>query len=258
MRIFDFFKSKKSNENSSKIIEQRPSMPTVTPEKELFEYYDEVYNSMIKDITGLSEREAKEILGIIKNCEGGFLNMGGYYSIVWEKYFEYKTWQWNEYEEWNNTFTKLGEFPSKFPIKSNFVPGTIEELLNELKVSDLKSMCTENQIIPTAKSKKKDLVDLLKVVPGIGESPTAAEKISQINNKFEYEIYSLFMRTISFRAKGLYDIKRAEKVGVKKFKIMHVFEEDKEFVELALKKNPNALHPVFPSDMSIKQSVIEF
>jgi len=66
------------------------------------------------------------------------------------------------------------------------------------------------------------------------------------------------MRTISFRAKGLYDIKRAEKIGVKKFKIMHVFEEDKEFVELVLKKNPKALHPVFPSDISMKQSIIEF
>lgn len=258
MGVFDFFRSKKSNENNSKILDQKPSMPTIKPEKELFEYYDEVYNSMIKDIKELSEREAKEILGIIKNCEGGFLNMGGYYSIVWEKYFKDKAWQWSEYEEWSNAFKKLGKFPSRFPIKNNFVPATIEESLNELKVSDLKCMCNENKITPTAKSKKKDLIDLLKVIPGIEESPAVAEKLSQINSNFEYEVYSLFMRTINFRAKGLYDIKRAEKVGVKKFKTMHLFEEDKEFVELALKKKPNALHPVFPSDMSIKQSVIEF
>jgi len=90
MGIFDFFKSKRSNKNSSKIVEQKPSMPTITPEKELFECYNEVYNSMIKDITELSVSEAKEILGIIKNCDGGFLNMGGYYSIVWEKYFKGK------------------------------------------------------------------------------------------------------------------------------------------------------------------------
>lgn len=141
MGIFDFFKSKKSNENRSQIVKQRPSMPTITPEKELYEYYDQVYNSMIKDITELSESEAKEILAIIKNCEGGFLNMGGYYSIVWEKYFKDKAWQWNEYEEWSNTFTKLGKFPSRFPIKSNFFPATTEESLNELKISDLKSMC---------------------------------------------------------------------------------------------------------------------
>lgn len=39
---------------------------------------------------------------------------------------------------------------------------------------------------------------------------------------------------------------------MRKFKIPYVFEEDNEFVEITLKSNPNALHPVFPSDMSIK------
>lgn len=66
------------------------------------------------------------------------------------------------------------------------------------------------------------------------------------------------MRTINFRGKNLYDLRRSEKVGVKKFKILYVFEEDKEFVEMALILKPNALHPVFPSDMSMKQPVIEF
>lgn len=263
MGIFDFFKSKKFKENESiknsvQASEEKFSMPTIKPEKELFECYDEVFNSMINDIAELTAAETKDILSIIKNSEGGFLNMFGYYSSVWEKYFIGKIWHWNEYEEWSNTFIKLGKFPSRFPIKSNFVPATIEASLNELKVSDLKAMCTENQIIPTAKAKKGELIDILKAVPNIGESPVVVEKICQINSKFEYELYSLFMRTISFRAKSLYDIRRAEKIGIKTFKVMHVFEEDKEFVELALKKNPKALHPVFPSDMSMKRSAVEF
>jgi hypothetical protein len=263
MGIFDFFKSKKSKEkgaieNNIQVSEQKFSMPTIKPEKELFEYYDEVFNSMINDITGLTADETKEILRTIKKCEGGFLNMAGYYSIVWEKYFKGKTWLWNEYEEWNRTFNKLGKFPSRFPHKSNFVPTTIEESLNKLKVSELKAICTENKINFTAKAKKIELIDILKIIPDINEFPVVVKKIDEMNSKFEYELYSLFMRTISFRSTSLYDIRRAEKLGIKKFKILHVFKEDKEFVDLALKKNPKALHPVFPSDMSIKQCVIDF
>jgi hypothetical protein len=71
MGVFDFFKSKKTDGNSFQIEEQRLSMPTIKPEQSLFECYDEVYNSMIKDIIGLSLSEAREILGIIKKCDGG-------------------------------------------------------------------------------------------------------------------------------------------------------------------------------------------
>ena len=46
--------------------------------------------------------------------------------------------------------------------------------------------------------------------------------------------------------------------GIKKYKILYVFEQDKEFVDMALKLKPNALHPLFPSDMSQKQPIIDF
>jgi hypothetical protein len=184
--------------------------------------------------------------------------MSGYYSIVWDNYFEGKAWKWKEYEEWSNIFKNLGKFPSRFPIKSNYVPTSTEDLLNLLKVTDLKAMCVEHQITHPAKSNKKELINVIKAIPNISESSVVSEKIRKINSKFEYDLYALFMRTISFRAKNLDDIKRAEKIGITEFKITHVFEEDKEFVELALKKNPKSLHPVFPSDMSMKYSVIKF
>ena len=263
MGIFDFIKSKRvkeqaSIEDSSQTSEQTFSFPSITPGKELFKYYDEVFNSMIKEITELTSDEKKEIHRIIKKCDGGFLNYSGYHSIIWEKYFKRKRWIWNEYEEWNNTFNKLGKFPSRFPRKSNFVPVTIEETLSKLKVSDLKSICTDNKVYVTAKAKKKELIDALKILPNIIDSPVVVENVDKLNSKFEYELYTLLMRTINHRAKCLYNTRRAEKLGIKNFSVMHVFEEDKEFVELALKKKPNALHPVFPSDMSIKQSVIDF
>lgn len=263
MGIFDFLKSKKSKErksieNSAQVIEQKISIPRINLEKELFGCYETVFSSMIKDIKELTACDAKEILIIIKSCEGGFFNMAGYYSSVWEKYFKGKTWQWNEYEEWNDTFIEIGKFPSRFPIKSNSISDTIEEALYKLKVSVLNALCLEYQTTPPVKVKKEELIEILKTTPDIGDSLVVVEKIHQIKNKFKYELYSLFMRTISFRAKSLHDIRRAERIGVKRFKILHVFEEDKEFVELALKKNSKALHPLFPSDMSQKQPIIEF
>ncbi len=262
MGLRDFLKSLGKKEESaiknSIRINSNNSMPTIKPEKEIFECYDEVFKAMISDISGLSQNEAKEIHSIIKKCEGGFLNMGGYHSIVWKKYFKGKNWHWNEYEEWNSTFTKLGKFPSRFLKKNNFVPATNEDALSQLKVSELKILCSENRLTLPQKAKKNDLIELLKSVPNIISMPLVSSEIDELNSRFDYALYSLLMRTINFRGKNLYDIRRSEKIGVKKFKILHVFEEDKEFVEMALKFNPNALHPVFPSDMSMKQPIIDF
>lgn len=263
MGFFDFLRPNKSKENraaSSTIKANEPSspIPTITPDKELYECYDKIFDSMIKDINGLETGAGEKILHIIKGSDGGFLNMSGYYSSVWEEYFKDKTWQWCEYEEWKRTFIDIGKFPSRFPVRPSFDSNNIEKLLQKLKVSDLKELCSENQVTPAAKAKKDEIIEALKIVPGIENSPAVIEKTNQIYSKFDYELYSLLMRTISFRAKSLHDTIRAQRLGIKKFKIMHTFEEDKEFVEMALKKNPQALHPVFPSDMSMKQPVIEF
>ena len=89
MGIFDFFKSFTKKEEHVKTSSTPPqytnSMPTIKPEKEIFECYDEVFKTMISDISGLSESEAKEIQSIIKKCHGRFINMGGYHAIVWDK-----------------------------------------------------------------------------------------------------------------------------------------------------------------------------
>ncbi|HUX91216.1 MAG TPA: hypothetical protein VMV48_11075 [Gallionellaceae bacterium] len=262
MGIFGFFKSIRKKEEpvieNGIQINSNNSMPTIKPENEIFECYDEIFKEMISDISGLSQNEAKEINFIIKKCDGGFLNMGGYHSIVWEKYFKGRKWQWKEYEEWSSTFEKLGKFPSNFPKKNEFVPATSEDALSQLNASELKALCAENQLTLPQKAKKNDLIELLKVVPNITKSPLVTSKIDELNSRFVYNLYSLFMRTINFRGKSLYDTRRSEKIGVKKFNILHTFEEDREFVEMALRINPDALHPVFPSDMSIKKPIIDF
>ena len=92
MGLFDFLKSSKNKEESVVKTNTRTridpsnsmptvkpdkeifSMPTIEPDKELFECYDEVFNIMITDISGITKKEAKEIHDIIKKCDGGFLN----------------------------------------------------------------------------------------------------------------------------------------------------------------------------------------
>ncbi|WP_139729285.1 MULTISPECIES: hypothetical protein [Aeromonas] len=276
MGLFDFLKSSKNKEESVVKTNTRTridpsnsmptvkpdkeifSMPTIEPDKELFECYDEVFNIMITDISGITKKEAKEIHDIIKKCDGGFLNMSGYYSVVWDKYFKGRYWQWDEYDEWNAIFTKLGRFPGRFPKKEVSVPATSTDVLSTLLVSDLKTLCIDNQLSIPPKSKKSDLIELLKSAPNISSMPLVSSKIDELNSRFEHSLYELFMRTISFRGHDLHKVRRAKRLGVKKYEIMHAFEEDKEFVEMALKIKPNALHPVFPSDMSMRKMVLPF
>ncbi|WP_374254391.1 HeH/LEM domain-containing protein [Acinetobacter brisouii] len=260
MGIFDFLKNIGKKEVAQN-KEEKPiihSMPTIKPDDEIYDCYDEVFKVMIADISGISSNEAKEIQALIKRSDGGFLNMSGYHSIVWEKYFKGREWKWNEYEEWNTIFQKKGKFPVSFPIRKEFSPATSEDALSQLKVVELKTLCKEHSIEIPTKSKKADLVELLKSVKGITNSALVSDKIEEINNKFNYGLYSLLMRTINFRGKNLYDQRRAERLGVKKYKILYVIEEDKELVDMALKMKPNALHPLFPSDMSQRQVVIDF
>lgn len=269
MGLFDFLKSSKNNKepvvktdiknriepsNSMPIVN---SMPTVKPDKEIYDYYDEVFKIMIADISGITKKEANEIHTIIKNCDGGFLNMSGYHSVIWDKYFKGRYWQWNEYEAWNDEFTILGRFPSRFPRKEETVPVAVRDVLNLLNVGELKTLCDEYKLSFQQKIRKKDLVELLESTPNISNSSLVIAEIDKVKNRFESGLYSLFMRTIKFRCNDLYRVRRTKGLGLK-FGVLHTFEEDKEFVEMALKKQPNALHPLFPGDMSSRKSILPF
>jgi hypothetical protein len=112
MGLFDFFKSKKEE---PKIIKN--SIPTVTPDKEIYDCYAEVFKREIANVSGITPEEKSEIFKLISGSDGGFMNMGNYHSQVYEKYFKGRDWEWTEYEKWNDRFTKLGRFPSSFQSK---------------------------------------------------------------------------------------------------------------------------------------------
>lgn len=262
MSIFDFFRSpKKQAEPAAKVsVKTVPaeSMPTVKPDEQMYVCYDEVFWKMIRDVSGITPVEASDIHRTITMSDGGFMNQNGYYALVWEKYFKGRNWRWEEYELWNAIFTKLGRYPSRFPVRINAAAASLDDAISKLTVAELKSLCAEHNVEIPARAKKNDLSALLVVVPRIESSVLVAAKMDEINDRFAYALYTLLFRTIQFRGMSQHDRKRFASIGVMKYEVDHVFEEDKEFVEMALKKNPDALHPLFPSDMSSRKIVVEF
>lgn len=255
MGFFDFFKTTKANEAVATV--SRPSLPTVTPDKEIYSWYDEIFSKEMTTVTGVTNQEKTEILKMVKASEGGFLNMSGYHEPVWNTYFKGRAWAWGEFEEWNSTFEQLGKFPSRFPQRQKFSPDDLDEVLNKFKVAELKALCDEQKIPTVGKTKKQDLIQLAKTISNLYDLPLIQEQIKALQEKFAYQIYVLLMRTISFRTNCLYDLRRSQNI-VKKYEVVHTFEDEREFVELALRKNPNALHPLYPSDLSRKKAVFDF
>lgn len=257
MGLFDFFRSFVKKEEAVPTHSEEFFVITGKPEKELFECYDEIFNAMIRDVSGLSRKDTTDILHIIKKSKDGFINDSGYGQLVWEKYFNGKDWAWNEYEKWNETFQKTGMFPLTFPAKAKFRTYDVDDALNELKVVDLKILCNQHKAIVPNKAKKKDMIVAIRAIPDIHKLPIVSEKIESLNNGFSRSIYALFMRTAHFRATNLYNFRCAQKAGIKRFEIIHSIKEDKKFVEMALKQNPNAIHPIYPSDLSFKIPIVD-
>ncbi|MFB6650051.1 hypothetical protein, partial [Bacillus toyonensis] len=70
-------------------------------------------------------------------------------------------------------------------------------------------------------------------------------------------LYTVLMRTTQFRAVSLHNRRKAQSVGVTKFEVLHTLEQDREFVELALRRKPDGLSPLYPGDISSVRSVID-
>lgn len=251
MGLFDFFKSKKEEPK-----EVKSPIPTITPDKEIFDCYAEVFKRDFANVSGISPAEKAEIFKLISESEGGFLNMGAYHSKIYEKYFKGKDWAWAEYEQWNDKFTKLGKFPNSFQAKIGSI--STESALDMLSVAELKELLKSKNVAFTSKAKKQDLIDLAKGIADVSNQEIVQKTIAEALEKERHGIYTILMRTINFRGKSLYDYNRAKKIGVKKFEIVHTFESDKKFTDMALKDNPNALPPLYPYDLSMLKPIIDF
>lgn len=246
----------------SKNIEKEPirSLPTIKPDKDLFICYDEIFFIEMKNVQGISLDNIKEIHTIIKNGDGGFLNMHSYHKNVYEQFFKNKNWVWVEYENWNDICKKLGKYPSSFPVKNTIKDNSInlEYILNSLKVAELKEILKTEKVEYQEKFKKNELIDTVKKIINIENNKIIIDKLKEKEEVEKFHLYELLMRTIHFRASNYYDEKRGKRAGIKKYELTYVYEEDKEFVKLALIKNPNAIPPFFPSDLTLRTAIIDF
>jgi hypothetical protein len=145
MGFFDFLKPKQMQVETvmTAPVKNFPSMPTVKPDQEIYACYDEIFLNEIVSVTGVTAQEKTEILKIVKTV--GFMDLSAYQERVWNTYFKGRFWAWGEFEEWNSTFEQLGKFPSRFPQRTNFSPDNLDEVLNKLKVGDLKSNSNRRQ-----------------------------------------------------------------------------------------------------------------
>lgn len=252
MGLFDIFR-KKSAERSA--APPRPAMPTVKPRKELFDAYDKVFYDEMSKVEGLTEEEVAQLHKLIKNSDGGYLNQSAYHQQGFDRYFKRRAWVWREYEDWNATFANMGKYPVKWIHKAE-PKVEVWQVFGKMKVAELKEFLERHQVAVPAKAKKDDLIALSQTVPNYQATNEWQQAHDAMEDRKGYALYELLMRTISFRAKGLDDKRRRSELDVGS-KLMVVFDEERKFIDLALKKNPNALPPFFPGDMTILSTKIE-
>ena len=248
MGLFDFIKSL----GKEKVVPENTinSIPTITPERELFECFDEVFKREMNNVSGLTTKEKDEIHKLMCAPDGGFLNMGGYHSEVYEKYFKGRAWSWSEYDKWNKTFKQIERWPSRF-IPMSFDVET-DEALEQLKVAELKNLLNSKGVEFSSSAKKQDLINLAENLNDVRTVEVIKDKIEQIIEKRRFTLYECLMLTINKRSSSLHGEIRSKRAGVSEYKTSYLDEGDKEFVDLALKENPNALPPYFPYDLTFR------
>lgn len=213
------------------------------------------YRKAMSNVKGFSSAEKMEILSIISKTETGFLNLNGYQTQIYDQFFKRRSWVWIEFNNWQTKFLKLGRFPIAF--QAIATPVTLEVGLNMLSALELRAILRAHHIAFKFISSKQALVALVKEISGIAEVKSVKSKIAEAQEKMSYNMYSVLMFTIACRAKNRLDYQNALRLGVKKFERVYPSEDDKEFAHLVLKKNPEALPPYFPFDLSSLKPILE-
>lgn len=255
MGFFDFFRRNRPAEKNSN-ERHYPQMPTLEAPQQLSAAFDKTFFDAMAMVEGLSNAEKNEIHKIIVSCKGGHLNQGGYYNLVYDKYFKDRNWIWDEFEKWQSVFDKIGEYPSRWPRQTFEIDDS--GIIRYLRVSDIRSILVAIGEELPSKIKKDDLISYVMSNQHLRNSVLNCPEAKLVREKFLWnknrEVYALLIRTISGRARSQSDEKRQVDLGIRgmlKRELVTTFEEDKKFVDIALAENPNALPPFFPGDVSM-------
>lgn len=257
MGLFSFL-SRKKEEPTTQLKAGR--VPTVGADPKMFSYEMAFYDVMA-DVDGFTPEEVDAMLRFIADGDGGHLNMGRYYKPIFYQYFSGRFWSWAEYDFCEKTYTKMGQMPLRFqpglavPVDMT-VTLTAEQVLNDLKVADLKEFVETHAVSVPPKAKKKDLLELAYSIPNLYETRLWKDKAAAVQAEIGYPLYSLLMLYISFKAGSAFDQDRVKSLGITDFKHTFIEDGDERFVKLALKRNPEALPPYFPGDVTMRSPVI--
>lgn len=222
--------------------------PAASAEEDPLICYRRYFDLAFGDVTGLEPAAIAGVFAMVAAAEGGFLNLGAYNSQAYERHFKGRDWSWLEYDRWDARFNELGRYPAGF--ESRPKRPTTEEAVAMLSVLELKELLKAKGAPFASKDKKQDLIALVIALPNLAAEGVIKSKIDETAEKNRQALYSILMRTISFRAKNLLDYNRAKRVGAKRFKHQFTYEGDKEFVDMALKEKAQIVPPYFPYDLT--------
>lgn len=246
MGLFDIFKKKP--------IEVAMGLPTVKPEKILYTNLDKAFFEVMKDVIGFNEKEIKEIHKIISSAD--FLKIGAWHEIVFQEYFSGRNWRWTEYEFWERQFSELGKFPHRW-IRGESPELTPYDVFSKMKVAQLKEFLTANNVIIPEKSKKENLLNLVESIPNLDTFPNWKDEEEKRKKRQGYGLYVQMMLHINFKSTALYEIERIKRSGAD-FEWQILSQDDKDFIELALRLRKDAIPPFFPTDITRPKINIDF
>jgi len=242
----------------------RPAPPIVSLPQSA---YDRVYAEVMTTVDGLSADDAAELLLLVKESGSDGLNLGGYFTRGYERFFKNRDWRWREYDEWREAFEKLGAFPSNWtdihhvPTPANRPTHT---RLLDIDAVELEHYLTEVGVPFEASLQKAQLASMAEHTEGLKSSRLWTRLLKKEELAVQEAIarrpkvlYDLLMRTIAYRAKSIRDLERAQALGIRKHEVMLAFEADRRFVDLARKKNPEAVPPYYPNDFTQLRPILE-
>lgn len=227
----------------------------ITEESAIHKIFEKVFYEEMKNVEGISESDKSTIFHIIDGCDGGFRNMGGYHQQVYDTYFKGKSWTWTWYDKWAERFAEYGRYPTSFFVKQVMTEDFVYGLLT---APELKAILKERNIAFTSKHKKQDLVDLAKDNLKVNDVPLVAERIAEHTEKERFEIYTILMRTMSFRTNNLDKAISATKYEFMNVELMQVHDDHKVFSDMALDENPKAIPPLYPYDLTWLKPEVKF
>lgn len=258
MGLFRFFSTKLGRKNS---LVSSASIPTVNVTSSMMSVYAKVFYEVMADVDGFTPEEFDEVLHLVMDDDGDFMNMARYGRPIFENYFLDRYWTWAEYDYWERTYAQIGSAPLRFP-SGIAVPLeltttlTADQVLKRLTLAELKSFIESQGGRAPPKAKKRDLFDLAQSLPDLQLTKLWIEAQAQLKGDIGYPLYLVLMRHIAFKTKATFDRERALKTGVAEFKHLYVEAGDERFVKLALIRNPEALPPYFPGDVTLVQPII--